>query len=313
MRTELRAEKAGFAINHRDKILAIGSCFAENIGKNLNNACIETLINPFGIVYNPLSIVEQLRCVSGDFYFDEGNTEFHNELFFSYLFHSNFSKTQKNIFLETAQSAITNAKTHFKTCNYLLITLGTAQVFFEKKSRKPVANCHKIPSENFIKRRIDIDEIVAALSDCIDDLLQEKPTLQIIFSVSPVRYLREGMIASQRSKARLLLATEAICEKYANCHYFPAYEYLLDDLRDYRFYADDYLHPNQQAINYIWQKFSETFFSSETIALNQQIAKIKQAQNHNALHPETAAHQRFLENLEKEIEILTRKNIFSTK
>ncbi len=313
MRTELRAEKASFTINHADKILAIGSCFAENIGKKLNDVCIDTLINPFGIVYNPLSIAEQLRYLTHDLHFDENDISFHNELYFSYLFHSGFNKTNKTLFLDEAKNAIATAKTHLKTAKILLITLGTAQVFFEQKNHKAVANCHKLPSANFSKRRIDVSEIIAELGDSIENLKQKNADLQIIFSISPVRYLREGMIESQRSKARLILAVEDLCKKYPHCHYFPAYEYLLDDLRDYRFYADDYLHPNTQAINYIWQKFAETFFSTATIDLNRQITKVKQAQNHTALHPETVAHQRFLANLENEIADLTKENIFIKK
>ncbi|MEY4926034.1 MAG: hypothetical protein RI894_470 [Bacteroidota bacterium] len=326
-RTELSSEKAPFRLSHRDTIIAIGSCFAENIGERLLHSTISTLINPFGIVYNPLSVAAQLQLLTTDTFFSESDIHFHNELYFSYLHHSNYNNTDKSIFLETINDSLKNARNHFENTNRLLITLGTAQVFFENKTQMPVANCHKQPAALFGKRRISVAETVASLSEVFEKVIckkndlqkndlqkndlekndLEKNDLQIIISVSPVRYLREGIVESARSKAILLLAVEELCAQFSECYYFPAYEYLIDDLRDYRYYADDFLHPNAQAIAYIWEKFGETFFTNETQALNTRLHKIRTAQNHRALHPETKAHQRFLSNLDKEIAVLSRE------
>ncbi len=300
-RTELVSTKASFTISHEDTIMAIGSCFAENIGERLLYSNISTLVNPFGIVYNPLSIAAELQLLTTDYLFSESDIHFHNELFFSYLHHSKFNHTDKNTFLETLNQDLENARDHFKNTNRLLITLGTAQVFFEQKTAMPVANCHKLPASMFSKRRISVAETVTSLHEVFKKILLQKPDLQLILSVSPVRYLREGLVQSARSKAILLLAADELCALFPQCNYFPAYEYLIDDLRDYRYYADDFLHPNTQAIAYIWRKFGETFFTAQTQALNTKVHKIRAAQSHRPLHPETEAYKHFLANLEKEI------------
>lgn len=301
MRTELQPKKAHFEISHHDTLLAIGSCFAENIGDRLAASHISTLINPFGIVYNPLSIAAQVQLLMAQNVLDDAIIEASDDLFFSFLHHSKFNDTDKNSFLTNLNTSLQAARKHLEQTNCLLLTLGTAQVFINKRTQQPVANCHKQPASLFTKKRVSIDETVAALQGVIEQLITKNPTLTIILSVSPVRYLREGIVESQRSKAILLLATEILAKNLPNTHYFPAYEYLLDDLRDYRYYADDLLHPNKQAIDYIWTKFSESLFSTETRAINQRILKLKQAQNHRPLHPETTAFRQFSAQLNDEI------------
>lgn len=282
------------SISHTDRTLCIGSCFAEQIGGRLERLKFSTLTNPFGIVFNPVSIGRSLeRLLSLAAVFTETDLVEHQGLWHSFEHHGRFSHPDKSTALDGINQAFSTAKAFLENTNWLVVTLGTAHVFVLKKTGEVVANCHKIPAGEFERRRISVSEVVAALLPTFERLKAEIPNLEIIVTVSPVRHLRDGLTENQRSKATLLLALDEIGQQLPYVHYFPAYEILLDDLRDYRFYAEDMAHPSPQATNYIWQYFSQAFFDEKTQALCSRIEQLLTALTHRPFHPQSIEHQTF--------------------
>ena len=295
-RTALTPSHAPFRIAHRDRLLLLGSCFTEHIGVRLAAGKFATRTNPFGIAYNPasmLSCLERVRAADRDF----GEAElFENAgLWRSWAHHGSFAKADRNAALAGINAAYREAAEWLPGCNRLLLTFGTADVFALRDTGQIVANNHKMPAAHFATRRLAVAEIVDGAVAVLEKIREKKPDLQVIVTVSPVRHLREGAVANQRSKATLVLACDDICRQLPYAHYFPAYELLLDDLRDYRFYAADMIHPSEVAVDYIWQHFCDTYFSAETKTLLQAITKIQTAAQHRPLHPDAPEHQRFVQ------------------
>ena len=191
--------------------------------------------------------------------------------------------------------------------NWLIITWGTARVYEWKETGEVVGNCHKLPDKLFVRRLLDVDEIVSVYISLLEKIRLVNPEVQILFTVSPIRHAKDGLHGNQLSKAVLLLAIEKICQKFSYCHYFPSYEILLDELRDYRFYADDMLHPSPLAVRYLWERFSEAFFSAETKQVITAIEDIIKDLSHKPFHPESEAYQRFLGQIVLKIERLNGK------
>ena len=307
-RTMLKSQPAPFAISHSDRLMLVGSCFTENIGQRLADFKFPVLTNPFGIVYNPASIVRCLeRLFSENHFFDEEDIFENAGLWHSWEHHGRFSKPDKSEMLAGLNAACSEAVAFLKTTNHLLLTFGTADVFELKTTGQIVANNHKMPAALFLERRLSVAEIAESTSGILQKLKSANPDLQVVVTVSPVRHLRGGAVANQRSKATLVLACAEICRQLDFAHYFPAYELLLDDLRDYRFYAADMTHPSDTAVNYIWDFFADTFFSEKTKMLNERIGKITAAARHRPFNPDTAEHRAFaraqleaIENLKKE-------------
>lgn len=283
-------------ISHTDRTLCTGSCFAEHMGSRLQKLKFPILLNPFGIVYNPVSISQGFeRILSGEKFQLEDLFE-HLGLWHSFAHHGSFSLPDRQAALDKINRSLLDARTFLEHANRLIVTLGTANVFVLKKNGTVVANCHKLPGQEFERRRLSVGEVVNALGPVFEKLkeLTASP-LQIILTVSPVRHLRDGLVENQRSKATLLLAAEELCKTLPNIRYFPSFEILLDDLRDYRFYEEDMAHPNSLAVDYIWQYFEEAFFEEKTRQLCRQIEKILAAANHRPFHPHSAEHRTFLE------------------
>ncbi len=297
-RTTLAAQQAPFQIGHQDRLMLLGSCFTEHIGNRLLERKFHTSINPFGIVYNPISISRCLsRLVAGNELFSAADLFENMGLWHSWEHHGHFSKPDREEALTGINKVYEQAATTLQQSNRLLLTLGTADVFWlapDYSLEKIVANNHKMPAAFFQQKQLSVGEVTDALAGILSKLTAKKPDLQIILSVSPVRHLRNGMIENQRSKAVLLLACADICQQISNAHYFPAYELLLDDLRDYRFYAADMIHPSEVAVDYIWQYFANMFFSPETRQLNQALEKISAAARHRPFNPDTPQHQSFV-------------------
>lgn len=293
-RTALSAQPAPFAIGHADRLMLVGSCFTEHIGGRLASCKFPTLTNPFGIVYNPASIVRCLeRLFAENQFFSEQNIFENAGLWHSWEHHGYFSKPDPIEMLTGLNLAYSEAATFLKKANHLLLTFGTADIFELKTTGLIVANNHKMPAAHFQERRLSVAEIAASALGILQKLKSENPDLQVVVTVSPVRHLRGGAVANLRSKATLALACEEICRQLDFAHYFPAYELLLDDLRDYRFYAADMVHPSDVAVDYIWNFFADTFFSPETKRLNERIGKITAAAQHRPFHPDTAEHRAF--------------------
>ena len=293
-RTDFPAQPADFSIGHSDRVLLVGSCFTEHMGERLEAGKIPTLVNPFGIVYNPFSIAGSLeRLRAGNQYFSAPELFENQGLWHSWAHHGRFSQPDRQATLDGLNAAYAAAAQALRQSNRLLLTLGTADVFLLRTTEQIVANNHKMPATLFQARRLGVDEIVGDLSAVLQKIKLERPDLQVILTVSPVRHLRAGPVENQRSKATLVLACAALCTHLPFVHYFPAYELLLDDLRDYRFFAADMVHPNEVAIDYIWQHFAATFFTADTQRLIRQIEQIQTAVRHRPFHPYSAQHRAF--------------------
>jgi len=263
-RTELNIPKSDFKINLDDKIAIFGSCFAENISEKLSQAgfCIDA--NPFGIVYNPISLADIFHQIVDNKIYTENDLIKHDGVYHSFSHHSRFSSSDKNLVLEKINSRIKEAFIFLKTADYLIITFGTSYYYRLAETGQPVSNCHKLPEKYFYRKRMSIEDIVSQWVWVIPALTDNNPNLRIIFTVSPIRHFRDGFHENQLSKSILLLAIEELIDIYPSCSYFPSYELLLDDLRDYRFYARDLVHPSDEAIDYIWEKFSDAYFDLST-------------------------------------------------
>lgn len=295
LQTIIDTPSSPFSISHKDQLAFVGSCFAHNIGLKFTQNKFNTLSNPFGVLYNPMSVCECLNTIISNTY-NEDKLINNNDIWHSFSHHSTFSNVDKQACLKGINDGINEAHTHLKETDTLFVTFGTAQVF--EKDNNIVSNCHKLPAKTFTRRRLSVNEIVDKVNDTISTLKILNPKIRIIFTVSPVRYAKDGMHENSLSKSTLLLAIVQLCQR-DDCYYFPAYEIILDELRDYRFFADDMTHPNQLAIDYVWEKMENTYFKQATLLLNKQISNVITAANHRPFNTDPSAHQQFLANMHK--------------
>ena len=297
-RTEFIPNIRNFDIKHHHKIMFIGSCFSDNISSKLMERKFDVLSNPYGVLFNPISIFTALKEIITNKSYTETDLGFHNELFYSFQHHSSFSDVQLESALSKINNQIQKAHSFLKESQFLFVTFGTAWVY--SYQNKIVANCHKIPNQQFEKVLLESNQIKEEWK-AIATILQEfNPNLKIVFTVSPVRHLKDGFEENNLSKAVLRNAIYQIQKENNALQYFPSYEIMMDDLRDYRFYKSDMLHPNEDAVNYIWQKFSTTFFNENTQTLNQRVYKLFLATQHKVHFENTSAHQKHLAFIEKE-------------
>lgn len=290
--------KSEIDISFQDKILFLGSCFSENINEKLVERKFDSRSNPFGIVYNPISIFNILDFVIDDKKFTKDNLFFHNEIWSCYDFHSDMSGLEVEKVVQNINAKIIETRTFLKETNVLFITFGTAWIY--ETNNKIVANCHKIPSKQFEKRLLTIDEIENKAKTTIVKLKHFNENIKIVFTLSPVRHLKDGFVENNLSKSILLLAINNL-QAEKNITYFPAYELVIDDLRDYRFYKEDLVHPNNLAINYIFEQFQNVFFSEKTLSLLVKVEKLLKAFQHRINYKETQEYIKFRKNLEKQV------------
>ncbi len=300
-RTTLSLPKSSFYLSYEKPLLMLGSCFTKNIGTRLQSLHLPVLTNPFGIVYNPISMAKNITYLMTDGIFSEKDIFKEGDLWHSWQHHSRFSSPEKTEILRGINDELSMARNHFAKTKILILTLGTANVFIEKKSNQIVNNCHKVPSHFFDKKRLSVDEVISNLKSVFEKTFIQNADCQIVMTISPIRHLRDGLIENNRSKAVLLLACAELSDLFPNVHYFPAYELVIDDLRDYRFYAPDMMHPTDQAIDYIWQHFTDTFFTEKTKIIAEEVQKINLMKQHRPLHPNTEGYQQFVNNLEERI------------
>jgi hypothetical protein len=285
-------------ILHSDKILLIGSCFTEHISKRLSDAKMNILSNPHGILFNPLSVCSSIDAYIDNRIYEESDLFFLNEIHNCWGFHTRFSHTQPTTALQQMNESVGRAAHFLKDAQWLIITLGSAFQYFLKNENGdlPVANCHRAPGQWFEKRLLPIDTIINQVQHTLHRLHSINPTLNIIFTISPVRHIRDGVVDNNRSKARLLEAVHTIVEQNESCSYFPAYELVIDILRDYRFYDIDMVHPNYSATQFVWEHFAKTYFTAESQDLLKQLMELTIARHHHPRFPDTEAHRRFLAN-----------------
>jgi hypothetical protein len=309
-RAVLNAVKSNDEIAHQNKLLSMGSCFSENIGERLLDYKFSVIVNPYGILFNPIAIAQSLRQIIDYRKFSENDIFYYNQRWQSFFHHGRFANIDKKTCLNDINTAIKQTHQHIQNLDYLMLTLGTANVFVHKKSNQIVANCHKVPSSEFERKRLAINEITADFEPIFNQLKTINPNLKIIFTVSPVRHIRDGLVENQRSKATLLLAVDELVKEYDFVSYFPAYELVLDDLRDYRFFKDDMIHPSKLAIDYVWDYFKKTYFSEKTSELNRQIDRLIQAKNHRPFEERSESHQKFIQNQIQKIRQLEKQFSF---
>jgi hypothetical protein len=300
-RTVLPPYNAGFSINYSDTIFATGSCFAENIGRKLEAYRWNVLINPFGIIYHPLPlaamfdrIIEERPFVEEDIFKNAG-------LWHSWMHHGRLSHPDKTLMLEGINASLSAAHEHLKSARVLLLTFGTSNGFYHRQSGEVVANCHKMPGDLFQKKRTGVSDLINQMEACLEKILVFNPTLQVIVTVSPVRHLRDGLVANNRSKAGLLLVAEHLEATFEQVHYFPGYELLIDDLRDYRFYAEDMSHPSAQATEYIWDVFTNAFLSKESKQYLSEAGKLLKALAHRPMYPGSESDTVFQKKLKQDL------------
>jgi hypothetical protein len=251
-------------------------------------------INPFGVVYNPLSVLNTLGILLDGESYTEDDLEYSNEMWFSWDHHSSFSKPDKNECLTGINQEISASSCHLRESRFLFVTFGTAWVFRLRESGRIVSNCHKLPDSYFERFMLKKEDIVLAWENFLDELFTVNPDLKVIFTISPVRHWKDGAHGNQLSKSTLLLSVDEICNKFPDkTEYFPAYELLLDDLRDYRFYGDDLLHPSAQAVEYIQGKFSQTYFDNKTIELIKEIHKLLLGKKHRVVNQNSESFRKF--------------------
>ena len=284
-------------LRHSDKVLVMGSCFAEHIGERLARMKFRTLVNPYGVLYNPLSIATGLGCLIERRPFElEELHEFPDGGWNTWLHHSQYSKPNKEEALQHINTRFVEAAIRLTEADMLILTLGTAWVYRLAETGEVVGNCHKVADRQFERERLTAQEIVAELSRILCRAFEINPNLRVLFTVSPVRHLKDGLHGNQLSKATLLLAVDELCRTMPErCYYFPAYEIVVDELRDYRFYADDMAHPSTQAVRYVWECFVKHCINDEAQRFMEQWEKIARAMEHRPFQPNSEQYKRFME------------------
>jgi len=309
-RTVMPINKSHLDISYLDKILFLGSCFSENINEKLVERKFDSRSNPFGNTYNPISIFNIIDFVLEEKNYTKEDLFLQNEIWNCYDFHSDMSGLEVENVLRNINEKIIETKTFLKETNVLFITFGTAWVY--ENNNKIVANCHKVPSSQFEKRLLTFEEIETKAKSTFAKLKQFNENIKIVFTLSPVRHLKDGFVENNLSKSILLVAINNL-QKEKNISYFPAYELVIDDLRDYRFYKEDLVHPNYLAINYIFEQFKSVFFTEKTLTLLVKVEKLLKAFQHRINYKETQEYIKFRKNLEKQVADLSAVEIDFSK
>lgn len=310
--TSVPIKEQGPKVDHTSKILLLGSCFVENIGEKLDYYQFQTLRNPFGIFYHPGAISSFIQKVVEGYIYEEKDVFFHNEQWHCYDAHSCLNSSSREELLLKLNQGLEKTRIFIENATHIVLTFGTSWYYEEVKTAQSVANCHKVGQNNFNKKLLEVQEIEKVFNRLLQSLLTVNPSLNFIFTVSPVRHLKDGFIENQRSKAHLLTAIhQVIATQHRTnsiaCNYFPAYEIMLDELRDYRFYKEDMVHPNELAINFIWSKFTDAWVSKTASELFKQIETIRRGLKHKPFNEHSESHKKFLKDLESKIVAMSNK------
>jgi hypothetical protein len=279
--TEVSLPEYPFRLDHQSPVLLMGSCFTENMGRKLERYLFPVCINPFGVTYNPLSVQKNLEALIQKEAYSAEELNLHNDLWFSFDHYTGFSSPDRDVALDRINRSFLSAKNLLKKAAYLVLTWGTSWVYRYNKTAQVVCNCHKIPAKEFTRTQLTIHEIIEAYELLLPQLFQFNSDLKIIHTVSPVRHWKDGAHGNQLSKAALLLAGDALQKQFpAQFFYFPSYEIVMDELRDYRFYADDMIHTNDQSTAYIWEKFQQALVSDFSINIMKDLESVLKMQEH---------------------------------
>jgi GSCFA family len=291
-RRELIVRSFTEKISIKDPIMLVGSCFSDNLGEKLKHNRFNVMINPSGIMFNPVSITRSLTSyITGNPY-DRSMIFKTQEWWTSWDHHTRFSHADPDALLDMMNNSLKEAHDFLKKTKWLIITLGSAWVY-QLDNGDVVANCHKVPTDKFRKKLLAVEDVLSSLDNLIHRLFIYNPGIKIMFTISPVRHLRDGFVENNRSKAVLIQAVHHLVDKFSNLFYFPSYELVIDDLRDYRFYAEDMVHPNYQATEYVWQKFVDACMDGGTLNVMKEINLINAARAHKPFQPGSDAHRKF--------------------
>lgn len=301
-RTEIAIPEFPVKIEHDDMVLTLGSCFAENISGYFADARFNIMENPFGVLYNPASIFNSVKLVSDNKKFTEDDLIHDQDEYHSFYHHSDFSHHDADTVLAGINKGISSTRAFLKTCEWVIISYGTAYVFRHKKENVIVSNCHKISPKQFERYRLSVKDVINYTHQTIELLRGLNEKVKVILTVSPVRHIRDGLTQNQLSKSTLHLAVDEMVRADEYCFYFPSYEIVMDDLRDYRFYDKDMVHPNKLATDYIWEKFSGVCLSKKCGAAIKEFEKLNRAVNHRPRNAESEKHKQFAKEMLNYIE-----------
>jgi hypothetical protein len=303
--TKIPIPKNHFPIDYNSKTLLLGSCFAENIGRKFEYFKFQSTTNPFGIIFNAVSLEKLIRRAVENRTFTENDIFFHNELWHCYEVHSELSNPDKEEFLSNLNSILESTHRHITSLTHCIITLGTSWVYRNMESNEIVANCHKVPQKHFTKELLSISQTEVSLQNLVSLIHSVNPNCHFIFTVSPVRHIKDGFVENTLSKAHLITALHKTITHYPSpMTYFPSYEIMMDELRDYRFYAEDMLHPSQTAIDYIWEQFATSTISEESQSLMIEIESVQKSLAHKPFNPNSESHQKFINHLDLKIKAI---------
>lgn len=294
-------------IDYNSNLLLLGSCFSENIGNKLEYFKYASQQNPWGILFHPKAIETAVTHAINEKEYSAEDVFLLNERYHSFDAHSQLSDASQEQLLSNLNSAAQQTHQQLKEATHIITTLGTAWVYRFIETDQIVANCHKVPQKKFLKELLSVEEIAESLDSMVTLIRDVNPTVNFIFTVSPVRHLKDGFVENQQSKAHLISAIHQMVEPRKRIFYFPSYEIMMDELRDYRFYAEDMIHPNVTAVQYIWEKFVDTWISASALPTMKQVDSIQKRRQHKPFNPDSKEHQKFLERLSKDIEQLKKE------
>jgi hypothetical protein len=310
--TQIPIPESKEPINYNSRIVSLGSCFALNIGQKFDYFKLKNTTNPFGILFHPLALQKFIGYAANNKTFAEADIFYHNERWHSYDAHSDLSHSDKEMLLANLNNSTASAHTELKQATHIIITLGTAWVYRNTESNNLVANCHKVPQKQFTKELLSVETITQNLQQIINLVGQVNADAQIIFTVSPVRHIKDGFTQNQWSKANLIAALHNVLQISTSgvrgLEYFPSYEIMMDELRDYRFYAEDMIHPSTTAIDYIWERFTQTHITVEAKETMKAVDVIQKGLQHRSFNPESTQHFQFLEKLQHKIQLLQQQH-----
>ncbi|MBK0370438.1 GSCFA domain-containing protein [Flavobacterium agrisoli] len=304
-------------IDYNAKIISLGSCFAENMGEKLDYFKFQNTTNPFGIIFNPVSIEKLIFRAIHQIAFTENDLIFHNQMWHCFEVHSQLSDLDDVVLLKKLNNILVDFRTKLEQTSHVIITYGTAWVYRHKESNEIVANCHKVPQKQFVKELLSVEIIQKSIQNTIKLIQSVNPKANFIFTISPVRHIKDGFVENQISKAHLITALHGFLVHNSQLttqdtsrftlHYFPSYEIMMDELRDYRYYAEDMLHPNQTAIRYIWSKFKENYLSASVFGVLEEVDTIQKSLLHRPFNPKSESHLKFEAKLREKITTLVQQ------
>ncbi|MCA0959118.1 GSCFA domain-containing protein [Muricauda ruestringensis] len=313
LQTKIPLSPSDNPIDYQNKLVLLGSCFVENMGAKLDYFQFQQLQNPFGILFHPLAIENLIeRALNGRDYKLEEIFE-QDGIWRCFDAHSDLRSDNPEALLQMLNQRLKETETWLGVSSHIIITLGTAWVYEYLDSNKIVANCHKVPQKQFAKKLLSIEAIESCLDSIVDNITKVNPKAQIIFTVSPVRHLKDGFVENQRSKAHLMAAVHSLLLSRTQSRglgYFPSYEIMMDELRDYRFYGTDMVHPNQLAVDYIWEKFKSVWITSNSYAVMDKVDSVQKGLLHRPFNPDSEAHQKFKTSLRTKITYLQERYPF---